>query len=332
VRLYLLGDDGEPIRDIQDRLAALGFASPDRPGHYDAGTHQAVISFQEAHGLPSDGIVGPSTWRTLVDAGFRLGDRMLYHRIPMIRGDDVAELQRRLNSLGFDAGKVDGIFGPDTLRAMLDFQSNRRMAEDGIAGREVVAELDLMSRATNKPGREAVRERQWLAALPPTIAGQRIYVDASCRDPEEADASWSAAVEFGQTIQNLGGVPVYSRSADAYPSERVRALRANRLGTDFVVSFAEARDGVPAVCFFSSHHSHSAAGEKLAAAVASKLGLEVLGRTVPMLRDTRAPAVVVAVTPVTSVVARNVASAIVELLAAPREDPPRGEPIRDDQS
>ena len=45
---------------------------------------------------------------------------MLYHRIPMMRGDDVAELQARLNSLGFDTGKVDGIFGPDTLAGLLD--------------------------------------------------------------------------------------------------------------------------------------------------------------------------------------------------------------------
>ncbi len=319
MRLYLLGDEGEPVRDIQHRLAALGFGSSDPPGHFGEGTHDCVVAFQEERGLPGDGIVGPSTWRTLVDAGFRLGDRMLYHRVPMIRGDDVAELQRRLNSLGFDSGKVDGIFGPDTLRATLDFQSNRRMAEDGIAGREVVAELELMARATQKPGREAVRERQWLASLPPTLAGQRIYVDAACRDEREAEATWSAAVEFGLALQELGGFPIYSRSADAFPSERVRALRANRLGTDFVVSFAEARDGVEAICYFASQHSHSAAGEKLAAAIASSLGMESLGRTVPMLRDTRAPAVVVSAEEVTRPLARRVAGAIVELLAAPRD-------------
>ena len=44
--------------------------------------------------------------------------RMLYHRVPMMRGDDVAELQRQLNALGFDAGTIDGIFGPGTRRAI----------------------------------------------------------------------------------------------------------------------------------------------------------------------------------------------------------------------
>ena len=45
-------------------------------------------------------------------AGWTAGGRTLYFRprAPM-RGDDVASLQARLNALGFDAGKEDGIFG-----------------------------------------------------------------------------------------------------------------------------------------------------------------------------------------------------------------------------
>ena len=186
MRLYRIGDEGEPVRDIQDRLTALGFGSNrDEAGEFGAGTAAAVRTFQAARGLGVDGIVGPDTWRTMVAAGYSLGDRLLYHRVPMMRGDDVADLQRRLSSLGFDCGKVDGIFGPDTLNALLDFQSNRRMPEDGIAGREVADELGLMARATQKHGREAVRERQWIKGLPHYVAGQRIYVDAFCRDPAE---------------------------------------------------------------------------------------------------------------------------------------------------
>lgn len=325
MRLYRIGDEGEPVRDIQGRLAALDHTTDDPPGTFGEATRAAVCAFQAVRGLTADGIVGSDTWRALVDAGFQLGDRLLYHRIPMMRGDDVGELQRRLNSLGFDAGKVDAIFGPDTLRAVLDFQSNRRMAEDGIVGREVVTELDLMARATAKPGREAVRERQWLASLPHTIAGRRVYVDASCRDEEEATATWTAAVEFGRIIQNLGGLPVYSRSADTFPSERVRALRVNRLGADFVVSFAHPRDGTAGVFYFASHHSHSAAGEKLAAAVADSTGLPSSGRAVAILKDTRPPAIVVCVEPMNGGVGKRVAAGIVALLASPRpSDPPVG--------
>ena len=42
----------------------------------------------------------------------------------MQRGDDVADLQQRLSTLGFDTGRVDGIFGDRTSRALAEFQRN----------------------------------------------------------------------------------------------------------------------------------------------------------------------------------------------------------------
>ena len=99
-------------------------ATPTRPAQFGAGTEAAVRAFQEPRGLRVDGICGDETWASLVEAGYRLGDRLLYHRAPMLRGDDVAELQRLLGGLGFDAGRVDGIFGPDTAAALVEFQRN----------------------------------------------------------------------------------------------------------------------------------------------------------------------------------------------------------------
>ncbi len=315
MRLYRRGDEGEPVRDIQDRLAALGLASdPDDAGAFGDGTERAIQAFQLKRGLGVDGIVGPDTWRSLVAAGYLLGERSVYHRVPMMRGDDVADLQRRLNSLGFDAGKVDGIFGPDTQRALLDFQANRRLPEDGVAGREVAAELALMTRATAKEGRELVRERQWLADLPHHVAGQRIYVDAFCRDTTEQDATWSAALTFSRIIQDLGAYPILSRAADSEPTERVRALRANREAADLVVSFAMAREE-EAVYYFSSAHSSSAAGASLASEVAECLGVPSKGRSIPMLKNTRSPAIVVAVTPMTARVGGKTAQGVLNLFA-----------------
>jgi len=128
MRLYRLGDEGAAVRDIQDRLHALGHpCDPDRRSIFGDGTRQAVRGFQKARGLDVDGIVGPDTWRSLYEAGYRLGDRMLFLRRPMIRGEDVSELQSRLGSLGFDPGKVDGVFGPTTERAVLEFQHSPRV-------------------------------------------------------------------------------------------------------------------------------------------------------------------------------------------------------------
>jgi N-acetylmuramoyl-L-alanine amidase len=295
VRLYHTGDRGEPVLDIQSRLSALGYElGDDREGVYGDATSAAVALFQDERGLPVDGVVGPDTWRALVDAGYRLGDRLLYHRIPMMRGDDVSELQARLNSLGFDTGKVDGVFGPDTLAGLLDFQHNRGLAEDGLAGAFVASELRLIGFATRKHGRESVREREWLTNLPPSIAGQRIYLDAECRTPEESTTTWSTAVEARDALAHLSGLPVLSRSVDTAPPARLRAQRANRMNVDMVVGFLSPQDGEEGVYYFASEHSRSEAGMVIAGVVADRIGLEPAGRTMPMLKETRSPSVLVA--------------------------------------
>ena len=313
MRLYHQGDRGEPVLDVQSRLSALGFdIGGDDIGVFGEGTATAVSAFQHDRGLPVDGVVGPDTWRALVDAGYRLGDRLIYHRVPMMRGDDVAELQAHLNSLGFDTGKVDGVFGPDTLAGLLDFQHNRELAEDGIAGRVVASELALISFATHKQGRDVVRERQWLSNLPNSIAGQRIYIDPECRTPDEADATWVTADQARETIQHLSGLPMLSRSIDTDPPARLRAQRANRLNVDMVIGFFVPRDGEEGVHFFESDLSRSEAGARIASQLADRLGLEVSGRTMPMLKETRSPAVLVSLRSMTrrtgTVVAHAVAS------------------------
>lgn len=319
MRLYRFDDRGEPVRDIQARLRALEYFPDEEPsGVFDSETQHAVIAFQTAKGLSPDGLVGPQTWNALVGASYRIGDRLLYYKVPMVRGDDVAELQRRLNSLGFDAKKVDGFYGPDTLAAVLEFQQNRGLAEDGIVGPVVVSELDLMRWVSTKPGRESVRERQWLLDLPTSLAGQRVLLDAGCRTDEEDVAAWTTATAAARVFQNMGAHPTLSRTADTRPDEQVRARRSNRLGIDFVVSFFLPLNDVPGVFYFASQHSSSAAGKALAAAIASKLGLAVAGRSTPMLMQTREPAVVVCADLPLDVDA--IADSLVELFATSREE------------
>ncbi len=296
--LYGRGDKGESVRDIQDRLLALGFGTaPDPSGDFGPATEAAVQRFQKAHRLPCDGLIGREAWRTLVDAGFVLGDRQLYYRMPMLHGHDVAELQKNLNALGFDAGDMDGIFGSTTLQALLEFQHNRRMAEDGIAGPAVIRELGFMSRETSKMGRHEIRERAWLASLPPTLAGHRIFIDPFCRSLNEAQTAWEAGAAATSLLRDLGAHPITSRSSDTRPAERLRALHANESAVDLVIAIASPATDAPGIYSFASSLSHSAAGLAIAQGLSSALGLEPRGRVMPILRDTRAPAVVIATTP-----------------------------------
>lgn len=319
MRLYRVGDEGPAVRDIQDRLAALGFESNgDSRAVFADGTKKAVIGFQKAKGLDADGIVGPDTWRSLYEAGYRLGDRIIFMRRPMIRGEDVAELQSRLNSLGFDSGKVDGIYGPQTESAVLDFQVNRHLAEDGRVGPEVVTEIHLVTRGEMKEGRQSIREREWLRMLPPTVAGARVFLDADCRDPDEATDAWEAASATALAIQEAGGVPVMSRSSDITPPERLRARRANRVGSDLIIAFRLNRDDEDAVYYFASQHSSSRAGEELAKALAVSVGGRVEGRASAILKETRAPAAVVSLRKLDEKVGLAVAAGLNQFFALSR--------------
>ena len=295
MRLYRVGDSGEPVRDIQGRLAALGFAfQPDALGEYGAATDAAVKAFQAGRGLACDGIIGADTWRALYEAGYSLGDRILYYRLPMFRGDDVAELQRRLNDLGFDADKVDGVLGPHTHTALVDFQSNRGLAEDGICGPLVVRELAAITRGDPIAGRERVREREWVRGLPTSIAGTRLYLDPVGYPNEVGGPAWDLALSVARGMQSMGGVPVLSRSADISPPAPTRARRANRLGVHITISLQPAIEEEPAVHYFESAHSRSEAGHLLAHEIASRLGIHTAGRATAILKHTRAPAATIA--------------------------------------
>jgi N-acetylmuramoyl-L-alanine amidase len=293
MRLYRSGSVGEAVRDIQDRLAALGFDPVDDPrGEFGPSTTEATRSFQQSRGLSPDGIIGPDTWRALYEAGYRLGDRLLYLRRPMLRGEDVAELQSRLNGLGFDAGKVDSIYGPDTQRAIYEFQANRNLTEDGVAGPEVTTELRLVTRGPIRAGREAIREREWLRASDKTIVGTKVFFDAAARSSDEARQAWAAANAAALEFQERGGLPLVSHGVDERLPERVRAGRANRGAADLIVSFQQSDED--RVFFFETPRSRSEVGERLARAVSREIGGTVEGRATAMLRETRSPAIVIA--------------------------------------
>lgn len=69
--------------------------------------------------------------------------RVLRYKKPMMRGDDVVELQTALRENGFDPGRIDGIFGKQTKAAVRAFQKAAGLQVDGIAGPETFAALGL---------------------------------------------------------------------------------------------------------------------------------------------------------------------------------------------
>ncbi|MBQ2754840.1 MAG: spore cortex-lytic enzyme [Clostridia bacterium] len=65
------------------------------------------------------------------------------------RGDEVREIQSRLQKWGYDIKKVDGIFGSNTQKAVTQFQKNNGLKQDGIAGKNTLEKMGISSNSAS---------------------------------------------------------------------------------------------------------------------------------------------------------------------------------------
>lgn len=72
-------------------------------------------------------------------SGFVL-KRILKRTIPMMRGEDVKQLQTRLFNKGYPIS-IDGIFGNETLKAVKEYQKKQGLKVDGIVGEKTALAL-----------------------------------------------------------------------------------------------------------------------------------------------------------------------------------------------
>ena len=128
------GDSGDLVNQVITSLNRIGLLHS-TPENYDQSVADAVALFQQQRGLTSTGNVNNQTFAALEEARWKLGDRSLYLQpSPLMRGDDVAQLQSRLTDMGFDCGRVDGIFGQKTESAIKEFQKSVGVTVDGKCG------------------------------------------------------------------------------------------------------------------------------------------------------------------------------------------------------
>ncbi len=309
------GDEGPAVADVQQRLSQLGFSTGiDPEGSYHDGTRAAVEAFQYRRGLRVDGVCGSQTWAALVEAGRRLGDRFLYRRTPMLRGDDVAELQQRLSALGFDTGRVDGIFGDLTSVALGEFQRNVGLPVDGIAGGSTVAELlRFGTRHDDSELVTSVRDRELLRQAPRTLAGRRLAIG-------EEGGLGATVASLRRLLVNQGALV----TTHHHPDGSIQASEANAGGAEVYVGLRlDVGDRRCSTAYYAGYRYSSPGGRRLAellqAALTSSLGLPdggSRGMSLPVLRETRMPAVICEISPATVVVEQSatIARAITEAL------------------
>ena len=141
------GDHNSYVKTLQERLIAHGYdvGKYGADGWFGNGTLAAVKKFQKDKSLTVDGIVGPNTWAELDNEPAAVAPTPAEPSIdvsgyPLLRagsrGNYVKELQHKLAALGYDIGSygVDGVFGSATKRAVLWFQKDHQLSQDGIVG------------------------------------------------------------------------------------------------------------------------------------------------------------------------------------------------------
>ena len=310
------GSTGPEVEDVERRLEALGYPCGGDPSVFDRDTEAGVRAFQQQRRLIADGIIGPDTWQALVGASYRLGDRLLYVTRPALHGDDVRDLQRRLNRLGFDSGYDDGLYGQQTVTALREFQLNAGLLQDGIAGPATIAHLIRLHRAHQEAPVAAVLEREVLRRPPrQSIAGTRLMLDPGrsigspgLTSPDgvpEHEITWAICRVLEGRLAALGAHVVLSRGPTTSPTPSQRAEQANDEGVELILSVHGNGVGSPhgrgaAAYHFGTEVQISDRGQRLAElcldAVLAATGTNdcrVHPSTLAILRESRAPAVVV---------------------------------------
>ncbi len=330
-RLYRRGDTGPAVAEIRAKLIQLGLLTADTradQGHdgrghdavFDDAVDRAIRHFQQQRGLTVDGVVGVETYRQLDEARWRLGDRVLGYSVShALIGDDVATLQRRLLDMGFDCGRVDGILGAKTERALRDFQRNYGLRPDGTCGPATFRALNRLARTVVGGHPHAMRESELIHRSGPALSGKVVVVDPGHggTDPgviahglSEAEVVWDLARRLEGRLSALGVQAYLTRGLDGegVVAEEQRAAFANATNADLVISLHADSNANPqargvATFYYGSGGSdpyglRSPTGERFAGLVQRELvartgmvDCRTHGKAWPLLRSTRMPAV-----------------------------------------
>lgn len=277
------------ISDFQARLTRLGYDIPhEEISRLGPETLRALKSYQDIHGLKVTGEIDEQTTAELIASAFKLGDRLLYERQPMFRGDDVTELQHRLNALGFDAGREDGFFRAETAQALREFQRNMAISSDGICGPNTVVALERVSTFASSSATSIREQLRW------QLRGQDdIYRVGILIDP-------TFAVVGDRLIKELFAlgirVPMYYEGVD----ETLAASEANTNNIDFLFSITSSFTATARCIFFSNSRYRSLVGASLAVSIQHELSNilksdpdEIAGRMYPLLRESKMPSVII---------------------------------------
>jgi N-acetylmuramoyl-L-alanine amidase len=240
-----LGDRSTAVELISNTLLRLGFITA--PSDiFDEKLTQGIKAFQQERGLTATGVINEITARSLEEARFKLGDRVLsFDASAIMRGDDVSNLQDRLIQMGFNCGKVDGIYGANTEAAVKEFQKSVGITVDGKCGPATLISLMRLVKTVSGGAPNQLRETVKHSVRPSALANKVIVIDPSWGGQftgERANGVIESEVVFdlAQRVEGrliaLGVNVVLTRSANNSPLEVDRINVANSVNADLVIA------------------------------------------------------------------------------------------------
>ena len=240
-----LGDRSTAIELISNTLLRLGFITT--PSDiFDEKLTQGIKAFQQERGLTATGVINEITARSLEEARFKLGDRVLsLNSASIMRGDDVSNLQDRLIQMGFNCGKVDGIFGANTERAVKEFQKSVGITSDGKCGPATLISLMRLVKTVSGGAPNQLRETVKHSVRSPALANKVIVIDPSwggeftgesANGVVESEIVFDLAQRLEGRLIALGVNVVLTRSANNSPLEIDRIKVANSVNADLVIA------------------------------------------------------------------------------------------------
>lgn len=129
-----LGNKNKYVKELQLKLAKLGYFDGETHSVFDIKTDEAVKEFQKIHNLPIDGIVNHETWDAINRLFFASGSFPLSINEPIVQGatgEDVKILQRGLRALNYYYGSITGNFDSNTTKAVREFQTINKLPVTG---------------------------------------------------------------------------------------------------------------------------------------------------------------------------------------------------------
>ena len=264
-----------------------------------------IRSFQQARGLHVTGELNEATLRALDESRWKLGDRSLnLQPSPMMRGDDVAALQSRLTEMGFNCGRVDGIYGEMTEAAVKEFQKSAGVKVDGKCGPATIIALLRLTKIVSGGAPAALRESAAQKNRGPALANKVIVLDPGSGE-DEAEIVYDITRRIEGRLLALGASVFLTRGTQNNPTEAERIAFTNESSADLLISLHVDRHTNPqargvATFFYGSdqHGIHSIVGEKFASLVQREIcartdliTCRTHAKTWDSLRLTKAPAV-----------------------------------------